>query len=144
MIETREVAVGTRRYKLTTLPSGVGLSIFMRLLKLGGPLIGVLQPGKSVLDIDTRDAFERVLQDMGEADVRALQDAFGPRTQIHIGGDDWAILTETKINDVFAGNLIEYFEWLLECLKYNYPDFLDAAKRAMQKAREKAQTQKQK
>lgn len=137
MIETSDIRIGDQNYRITTLPAGLALSVFVRLTKACGPaiaeLIGTTQDQKNteLLDMNISPALLTLLANVKEEDIMYLRDTFAPRTQVEISADQWVTLNKTTIDDRFAGNLMAFFEWLLACVKHNFPDFLGGLQRVM-------------
>lgn len=151
MIETQEVQVGEHVYKLTTLSVSKALSVFARLTKTCGPAMAeVLEAAKvaeaqngeaTLLDIDIGHALKTLISDLNEADIVFLKDSFVGATQIPTDEGNYVPL-RTRIEDRYAGNLSEFFEWLIASIKYNYPDFLAVFERALKKPSVKASVAK--
>lgn len=104
--ETRKRVIGDYEYEVTQLGAIRGSAVFVRVMKLLGPLFASKDQAALFAGIQ-------------EEDVRYLIDAFGPMTLVVGQGQ------LDKIFDLhFAGKYKDMMGWLLFCLEVNYGDFL--------------------
>lgn len=129
MRKTVEVVVEDTRYQIEQLTTTAGLRIYNQLAHVLG------------------DAINRELQREGDASERVVRmllnslQVIPEELQLGLGatfsksckvalGDAWMPLDAGDLYDQhFAGRFLHWTLWLLECLKVNFADFLERAKR---------------
>ena len=107
MRESKTKVIGGEEYQVTQMGAVKGSQVFVRLVKVLGPLMG--------------DNLEAALSALKEEDVTYLINAFQPYTMIQGKGD------LSGFFDVhFAGKYKEMLEWLFFSVEVNFGSFLGA------------------
>lgn len=141
MLETSRREIGGVPYEVTQLPFAQARKVLVLLSKkvlpglslaLSGAVAAVAKDGKAgLLDAGVSDiaaGVTRLVQDLDEADLIALEEAFGPCTKVHLPDGKTPILTAPNRASHFkGGSLFSYFEWLAFAIEVNYADFFSAA-----------------
>lgn len=127
----KQVNLNGRTYIISSLQFADAREVFFILLRNVGPglgeLIASLSSGSLSLDSIDPKALGRAIQDvclrLNAADAAAVSEQFGKCTTVIAGGKK--IELTVKIQEThFSGAMGEWFQWLVECVKVNYPDFL--------------------
>lgn len=141
MRKTVEVVVDDKRYQVEQLSTTEGLRIYNRLAHvLGGAINGEL---KAAAEQDAGATDEEKASRAGERVVRMLLSSlslipeemqlslgvtFSKTCKVALENGAWMPL-EPMYDDHFAGRFLHWTLWLLECLKVNFADFLERARR---------------
>jgi hypothetical protein len=141
MLEARRKEIGGVTYEVTQLPFAQARKVLVLLSKkvvpglsmaLAGVVSATAREGAdgvaqtAVSDIAAGAA--RLVQDLDEPDLIALEDAFGPCTKLILPDGKTPILTAPNRAEHFkGGSLYSYFAWLAFAIEVNYADFFDAA-----------------
>lgn len=105
--ESREIDGFT--YEVTQLGAIKGSQVFVRVLRLLGPMVKTKDVGS-------------LFANLQEEDVKYLCDAFAPRTQV------MGVAPLDKCFDFhFAGRYMALVKWLVFCFELNFGDFLKGA-----------------
>lgn len=141
MLETSRKEIGGVTYEVTQLPFAQARKVLVLLSKkvlpglslaLAGAVASTAKNGQAgLLDAGVSDiaaGVTRLVQDLDEADLIALEDAFGPCTKVHLPDGKTPILTAPNRASHFKGGaLFAYFGWLAFAIEVNYSDFFSAA-----------------
>lgn len=127
---TVEIQILDHQYQLTQLSATKGRGVLGVLTKVLGKAAGGLG-GMDVEGSALGAGLGAILESLDEATLKNLCDAFGPESRVLNDAGNWPALQGPVFDDHFAGNYGEMTLWLIECLKLNFADFLDAKKREM-------------
>ena len=141
MLETNRKEIGGVTYEVTQLPFAQARKILVLLSKkvvpglslaLAGAVASTAKSGaRGLLDAGIQDiaaGATKLVQDLDESDLIALEDAFGPYTKVIQSDGKTPILTAPNRAEHFkGGSLFRYFGWLAFCVEVNYADFFAAA-----------------
>lgn len=140
MRETEKRSIDGHEYTVTQMGFADQRRVLALLTKKLGPglavgLGGLLsalgrEKGTSVLDLDFEELSQgivRLIQDLDEADLLVLEEAFGKTSTVRKSDGKTPFLTSDNIGH-FRGRMLAYFKWLAFCVEVNYADFFDAAR----------------
>lgn len=141
MLETTRKEIGGVTYEVSQLPFVQARKVLVLLSKkvipglslaLAGAVASTAKKGAAgLLDAGIQDiaaGMTRLVQDLDEADLVALEDAFGPYTKVIQDDGKTPILVAANRAEHFkGGSLFRYFSWLAFCVEVNYADFFAAA-----------------
>lgn len=129
-VERKEIAhpsyPGGVRFEVTQEGFATGRALFVRVAKAIGPALAVLADSSATR---VAPALKSAAENLSDADLAVLAEKFGASTRFSIdGGVKWPYLSAANQEELFAGNLYLFFEWLYFALEVNYADFFDALK----------------
>jgi hypothetical protein len=111
-------------FEVTQEGFATGRALFVRVAKAIGPALAVLADSSAAR---VAPALKSAAENLSDADLAVLADKFGASTRFSTdGGVKWPYLSAANQEELFAGNLFLFFEWLYFALEVNYADFFDA------------------
>jgi len=132
-MDTVDVSVDGKRYKVTQLPFTESLKLFTRLTKVLGPALSeALSKAPQILNLGDdmsqaapalSAAVGSLAQTMTADDLDSTFRTLAAKTLANTGDDKWVPLD--KIMEAhFGGELPHALKWLMAALKVNYGNFL--------------------
>lgn len=113
-------------FEVTQLGFAKSRQVFVRLSKALGPALAAFLDGKqSLASVDLRGALVDLLDRLSEADLVAVSDALMTDAKVSRDGTKWPFLKD-QAEEIFAGRMLTYFQWLAFALEVNYSDFFGA------------------
>lgn len=116
--EPKIVTIGAFRYRIYLLDATKGYPIFVKLLRALGPALSGLSTQDPVA------ALGALLRSLEVELVAELTSVFGSSSDVEIDGKWPQVKAVFALH--FAGKYVHMIEWLVECCKHNFSDFLDA------------------
>ncbi len=131
MREVKSKEINGVTFEVTQLGFKSGRAVFMRVSKLIGPSLAALAHGAPSLKTVTSEALltalSKALMTVNDDDLEYLASQFGETTRFHKGDPSKSpFLKADNREELFSGNLVLFFQWLMFCLEVNFSDFLAA------------------
>lgn len=124
MIKTKSVNIDGDDYVITQLGAVTGRRIWLKLLKVIAAPMRVLAGSHGGLSEETiASALASAVESLDDATVDELYTTFGPRCTVRVG-ERMPELTGEVFDQHFAGRYVSMSKWLLECVLFNFADFL--------------------
>ena len=112
MQQSKTVTIGSDTYTITQLGAKKGRAVAVRLAKLLAPMAEGEDRGLSA-----------ALQNLSDADLEYVCDAFAALTSVKM--ERGSPQLDAIFDMHFAGKYGAMVNWLVECVKFNFADFLD-------------------
>lgn len=123
--------IGEVQFRVTQEGFASGRAVFVRVARALGPALSALATN------NLEAAAKHAVENLNDADLEFLADRLGASTQFSTdGGVRWPFLGKAEREELFAGNLYLFFQWLFFALRVNYADFFDALSARPAPARE--------
>lgn len=122
MVGNKVIKVGETEYRITQLGALEGRKLWLRLVKVLGPVVSKLA-GAKALDGDTIAAAVKLLtEELDEETFEMLCKAFAGRCQLR-NGDKWPDLSDALFDQHFAGDYVSMTKWVGENIMFNFANF---------------------
>lgn len=123
-IRTKDIAVGGRDYKLSSLGAVEGSRYWVALLRVIGPAVQALSAAKTYDSEAVIAAVTAVVGHLDDDTHDKIARAFRARTRVRVGERYAELADDAVFDDCFACNYLAYTQWLGECVLFNYASFL--------------------
>jgi hypothetical protein len=133
-VQTETRVIGGRNYRVTQLTALKARALFVRLVKMVGPMVAALLGSgnaRGFLEMEGKELGPMIVnfcERISDEELDFFCSVLGEQSQIVNERGEGAIMTRNIIDVEFAGRLMDLFKWLAFALEVNFTDFLSAAK----------------
>jgi hypothetical protein len=144
-VQTETRVIGGRTYRVTQLTALKARALFVRLIKMVGPMAAALLGtgnARGFLDMDGKEVGPMIVsfcERISDEELDYFCSVLGEQSQVINERGEGATLARNIIDVEFAGRLMDLFKWLTFALEVNFSDFLSVAK-AIPAAKSKGRT----